>query len=520
MFLKGKSGFMTESNQIAEALERIQKITVRNMAQVLNTKDVLRADRELLLRTGWLQEIIKGWYMLVRPDVATGDTAAWYANFWDFIRVYLNARFSEEYCLSAESSLDVHTARSTVPQQLIAVVKRGAGMQSLMYETALLTYVDTKNFPLDFREKKLGLFVMQLPFALCRASPQYFKKNPKDAELALRSIKAAGELSKILIQFRLKVVGERLIGAYLHLKDEETAKALQQDLSIAGMSVQPNNPFALDKHPLLEKRVLVSPHADRIRAMWAAYREEVISVFPAPPGLTGGEDVNAYLQHLDALYQTDAYHSLSIEGYQVTKALIEKVKNNDWRPDQDVQDLSSRNALAAKGYFDAFQQVKQTVSNILLGKKAGEEVKQDLSAWYQYLFKPFVNVGILPPESLVGYRTNRVFIKNSRYTPPPTEAVIDTMSTLFDCLREEAHPAVRAILGHYFFVYIHPFMDGNGRIARFLMNTMLISGGYPWTVVRVNNRDQYIDALEYTHNNGDIKAFATFMAEAIDYSIR
>jgi hypothetical protein len=44
---------------------------------------------------------------------------------------------------------------------------------------------------------------------------------------------------------------------------------------------------------------------------------------------------------------------------------------------------------------------------------------------------------------------------------------------------------VRVVLGHWLLGYIHPYPDGNGRMARFLMNAMLASGGYPWTVIRV-----------------------------------
>jgi fido (protein-threonine AMPylation protein) len=48
--------------------------------------------------------------------------------------------------------------------------------------------------------------------------------------------------------------------------------------------------------------------------------------------------------------------------------------------------------------------------------------------------------------------------------------------------------SVRVVLGHFIFVYIHPCMDGNGRMGRLLMNVMLAGGGYPWTVVPLEKR--------------------------------
>ena len=72
---------MARSDNIAAALSRVRIKAEAGGAQVIQSIDISRADRELLLATGWLQEIMRGWYMLVRPDVATGDTAAWYLYF-------------------------------------------------------------------------------------------------------------------------------------------------------------------------------------------------------------------------------------------------------------------------------------------------------------------------------------------------------------------------------------------------------------------------------------------------------
>jgi Fic family protein len=68
------------------------------------------------------------------------------------------------------------------------------------------------------------------------------------------------------------------------------------------------------------------------------------------------------------------------------------------------------------------------------------------------------------------------------------------------------------VLGHFIFVYIHPYMDGNGRVGRFLMNTMMASGGYPWTVIPVTDRNAYVNALEKASVGEDIAPFADFLA--------
>ena len=78
--------------------------------------------------------------------------------------------------------------------------------------------------------------------------------------------------------------------------------------------------------------------------------------------------------------------------------------------------------------------------------------------------------------------------------------------------QEEHEPSVCAVLGHFIFVYLHPYMDGNGRIGRFLMNVMLASGGYPWTVISMEHRDRYMNALEKASVDQEISEFADFLS--------
>jgi Fic family protein len=89
------------------------------------------------------------------------------------------------------------------------------------------------------------------------------------------------------------------------------------------------------------------------------------------------------------------------------------------------------------------------------------------------------------------------------------------MPALFELLQEESEASVRVVLGHFLFVYIHPYVDGNGRTGRFLMNVMMASGGYPWTVIPVEKRADYMVALEAASVGEDILPFTSLLAELI-----
>jgi len=122
-----------------------------------------------------------------------------------------------------------------------------------------------------------------------------------------------------------------------------------------------------------------------------------------------------------------------------------------------------------------------------------------------------VIAGILKPQDLAGYRTHQVYIGGSKHVPINVDALPDVMPVLFELLESEPEASVRAVLGHFIFVFIHPYMDGNGRMGRFLMNAMLASGGYPWTIIPVERRDEYMQALEKASVGNDIEPFARFL---------
>ena len=176
--------------------------------------------------------------------------------------------------------------------------------------------------------------------------------------------------------------------------------------------------------------------------------------------------------------------------------------------------------MAAKGYWDAFQAVERSISRILEGENPGVVADTDHGEWYRELFGPSVAAGLLKPSDLAGYRNHQVYIGGSMHTPLNKEAVRDAMPVLFELLAAESEASVRVVLGHFIFVYIHPYMDGSGRMGRFLMNAMLASGGYPWTVIPVEQRDKYMHALEQASVGQDIEPFARFLGHLVDAGMK
>ncbi|GAB6044364.1 Fic family protein [Endothiovibrio diazotrophicus] len=308
----------------------------------------------------------------------------------------------------------------------------------------------------------------------------------------------------------------RLAGAFRNIGRERIADDIVETMKAAGYAVRESDPFEAPCSLSLSTRE-PSPYISRVRLMWEAMRKPILEHFPPPPGLP--KNPAAHLQRIEDLYVSDAYHSLSIEGYRVSPELIERVRTGAWDPDRDEGDRDHRNALAARGYWQAYQRVREAIGHILAGENPGAVTERAHGAWYREMFGPSVAAGLLRPADLSGYRNGPVYIRQSMHVPPSPEAVRDAMPILFELLREEPEPTVRAVRGHLFFVYIHPYVDGNGRMGRFLMNALLASGGYPWTVVPVEKRAAYMAALERASVDQEIGPFAEFLGGLVRKSL-
>jgi fido (protein-threonine AMPylation protein) len=498
----------TLQERLADSLKELQKLQSENGFAVIRSSDLSRTHLERLAKNGFIQEVMKGWYISSRPDSMPGDTTNWYTSYWYFIAKYANTRFEEEWCLSADQSLSLYSGNRTVPSQIIIrITKESGNIVNLLHGTSILYFKASIASPIS-KEPQLNLNLYSLPEALIECRPDFFRLDSIAARTCLSMVSDVGDILKILLEKGQTTKAGRLAGAFRNIGHIAAADEIINTMKSLGYDIREEDPF-VDRSTIGYSRI-TSPYVMRLNLMWSKMRIVILATVPATKHTH--TDINACIKDMDAQYKLDAYHSLSIEGYKVTDELIEKVKSGNWKPDEDSSDAEQRNAMAARGYWQAFQAVKESVKKILNGDNSGEIVDNDHRIWYRELFAPNVAVGLLRASDLAGYRTNQVYIRGSMHTPLNTDAVRDAMPVLFELLKNEQDARVRAILGHFIFVYIHPYMDGNGRVARFLMNTMLISGGYGWTIIPVEKRQEYMAALEKASVNEDITNFTTFLA--------
>lgn len=256
---------------------------------------------------------------------------------------------------------------------------------------------------------------------------------------------------------------------------------------------------------------LREPWLDRFRAKLAraaevtadVVRGEGLELSPASPG--------AVLEHARRAKAEDTYHSTTIEGYRITRGQVQAVLAG--APLDSPDRAETERLMALKGYAQAFERTLAAVSESAAGDggpRLSEALALDL---YVELWSPSVDAEIMSAMQLRGWRKDPVYIRGSAYVPPSPVKVPQLMRVWADTLNEmELDPVSRAAVAHWGFVHVHPFLDGNGRLSRLLMNLVLCGSGLPWTTIRAEERRDYFAALEAAHVAEDYEPFARFVA--------
>ncbi len=219
-----------------------------------------------------------------------------------------------------------------------------------------------------------------------------------------------------------------------------------------------------------------------------ALRDELVKRRP----LTQGE-----LEHLREVFTVEyTYASNAIEGNTLTLEETALVLNG-----MTIDQKPLREHLEAIGHRDAFRYLEEVVRNEEV--PLSERLIRELHAL----------VLIDRPEDRGQYRRIPVRILNAVHTPPqPYEVPIRMEQLLAEFKHTPFHPIEAAARFHVAFEAIHPFIDGNGRTGRLLLNFMLMRKGYLPINVKFADRRKYYDAFTAFHKDNDIVPMASLIA--------
>lgn len=199
------------------------------------------------------------------------------------------------------------------------------------------------------------------------------------------------------------------------------------------------------------------------------------------------------------------YNSNAIEGNTLTisetKVVLEGIT---------IGGKSMREHLEVINHKDAILFLEDLVKN-----------DQPLSEWNIKNLHRLVLKNI-DDENAGAYRRENVLISGAKHRPPEHYLVQEQMEQI---VREnndqwsKLHPVHRAALLHGEFVKVHPFIDGNGRTARLLLNFELMKFGYPPTVIKAEMRPEYYDSLDLAHTTGEYDKFIELVKDCVETSL-
>ena len=233
----------TAPEKLADALEALNALQSAGRVAV-RSADLSRTHRERLMKSGFLKEVMKGWYIPSRPDERVGESTAWYASFWGFCAQYLTERFGEDWSLSPEQSLMLHAGDTTVPRQVLVRAKKAGNKNTdFPHNTSIFesrtTIADGEGLTL-----KDGLRLFSLEEALISVPEAFFENNATEARTVLAIIPdASALLAKLLDGGHTRAAG-RLSGAFRSIGSEKIADEILSAMKAADHDVREINPFA------------------------------------------------------------------------------------------------------------------------------------------------------------------------------------------------------------------------------------------------------------------------------------
>lgn len=312
------------------------------------------------------------------------------------------------------------------------------------------------------------------------------------------------------------IVFKRLIGMAKDTERLDLVAGLDRIIT-AHTHYQVGKREKIEKSSTEEPASLKSPWVIRQEQQFLEFEAALNKYFSARIGKLKKHPVDNLLNQAKEHKKYDAYHSTSLEGYQITPEEVDALLSGDApeeiREQDDAYFEKLKNRMAIVGYSEAFDFIISKIQTDFRQPNFSEELIKE--AYYR-LFKPSVDAKIVNYFNLVDYRKVAVFIRRTPYVPPGYEKLTELMNDYVSLVNKVEDPVVKAILAHWFFVTIHPYMDGNGRTARLLMNYLLVTAGYSWITIKAEQRIDYFTALSKGQVDGDIVPFGKFIIEMLE----
>jgi len=196
------------------------------------------------------------------------------------------------------------------------------------------------------------------------------------------------------------------------------------------------------------------------------------------------------------------YDSTNIEGNTLTLQETSQLLFEGRTPRKSLREINE--VVNHKQAFDYFL------------KFNGEISKDFILSLHNLVVKDTLRPELI--NQIGKYRTLQVYIRGTEWLPPRPEEVPNEMASLLSWYtknKNKIHPLVLSAYFHSAFETIHPFVDGNGRVGRLLMNFILHKKGYPMINIPNKRKHEYYNALEASQLKGDLRPLVKFLTELI-----
>lgn len=470
--------------------------------------------RELLVKDKFLHSVTKGYWILKKPEDEAEEVLP--LLYWQIIEKILTS--SDDWSIKGKSALLILNGDQTPQKHLLVRTKKKSNRKISLPFGFDISLIHDPHF--DSRLiKKVEI-----------AGRQVFVDMPErvliDAsklklDIAIKSFIAGTDFNlRILEAIYAKrpkpIVFKRLIDIIRRARREDLAFGLER-------IIKTHTHYDVGKRSSIESEKVTKE--TKIQAPWIIRQEDQFEEFEEILDKQLAAKIKRIKKHiLDKLLaqakehkKYDTYHSTTLEGYKVTPEEVDILLSGITSKGKEAQGKKSaeeiKNHMAILGYSEAFDFVIKRIQEDFKKPEINEDLIKDI---YYHLFKPSADAGITDYMSLVSYRTTPAFIRGTSYVPPSYEKLADLMMSYAFSTNKVKNPIIRAVLAHYFFVTIHPYTDGNGRTARLLMNYLLLTAGYPWVTIRVDQRVEYFEALKKGQLSNDILPFGTFIIEMLE----